>query len=137
MKRLSIMIAGVLALPWANFANASVYQTDVNLACASGICFGSSAVVPAGKTLTVQTLSCLVANSAATTVTGFGELYRSSSGSSFAQVFAVSPAVSASITPVMNAPMTVNAGDKAVLYLQPGASSPTSGHCALRGTLTP
>jgi hypothetical protein len=134
MKTLSVSLM-LLALALCGSAQAAVYQKNVSLTCSGTACQGLSAIVPANKTLTVDTMSC-GANVAAGATVGAATVSIQGSGS-FSQSFSLKFVYTGFLSNgVERIPITVGAGKR--LYftlLTPGGQTIHAAACSVRGTL--
>jgi hypothetical protein len=93
------------------------------------------AAVPAGKTLVLNTISCLVLNANAAQP-AYGEI--SIPGTSFAQYFSAAAVSSAyNMAPVQTTTTTFAAGQTPRVRLLYPNSDARGAQCAVRGTMTP
>lgn len=138
MKKQWILMSLVAASAGLGAASAhatTLYEQSVILNCSGTSCGNNAPSVPAGKVLTVNTISCQINNGTSGTY-GAGELW--TSGSSFRQYFAANVVAGLiTIAPVQNVAKRFTAGQYPMVLLTFGSTQSRSGQCMLRGSTVP
>jgi hypothetical protein len=131
------ILTAALMVGFSHDALASVYQRAVLGSCVGTACSAAAPAVPAGKTLTVQTIACKAAFGTPG-ATGTGSLYRADDPAGFMQRFLVSEvAGSTTVALTQSVPFTFAAGKVPSVRIDFAAGTPQAISCSLRGTLAP
>lgn len=137
MKHRAMIAAACGCCAMVPAAQASLYQNKLTLTCQSGgACAATAAAVPAGKTLTIATVSCFVHFSGAAS-TGLGSVSNAFATDGFQGFVVNALGQGQTEAPTQSVPITFTAGKSPVVAVMMNSSTVTSAQCFLRGTLSP